>query len=244
VQGHHAHDGVLSFYAVLAYPSLNEWDKRKQFVMAIKALEYKRDVANGGNRKAVPDAYRRIKNQMIVGQMNRGFRRIGRRLSAGSMAYCISLSGTKIPNEILPNDILASDGSLGRIGIAPNTVNKAAEMLLVDMAFRKKVPLHLYKKSGASEPNIKHRIWASSLPVLHLAVMLYQNVGVIFNRSNAELHDALLYLSHNNKWFGPALIHAEKLRLLLPEKVPTFVPAKAVCLLPTEDDSKAYLLPI
>jgi hypothetical protein len=232
------YDGVLSLYAMVAYPSRKEWDRRTDFVRALRALEFKKLLAQGRDRTTVPPAYRQFKNEKILGQLNRGFRRIGWRLSAGSMAYSMIFSGARIPF-----DVPATDGRLGIQIDAPSTVNRAAEMLLADMAIRKKVPLHIYERSGASQPNIKHRIWASSLPVLHLAVVLHQNVGVIMNASNAQLHDALILLTQKQKWFGPALVMAERCRSLLPSKIPTFLPQNAVCLLPAQNLSELYLLP-
>jgi hypothetical protein len=226
-------DGVLLLYAVLAYPSRNDRKKRTQFVMAMKSFEYKRRVKEGCDRRAVPAAYRRIRNEKIEGQMNRGFRRIGWRLSAGSMAYCMVLSGSRIAY-----DVPAADGSLGLIIDAPRTVNQAAKRLQEDKDKKKNAvsPNHTVE---CGMVNVKHRVWASSLPVLHLATALYQNVGAIMNASNAEMPDALISLTRKDKWLGPALVWAESLRLRLPEKVPTFAPEKAICLLPAEDGSES-----
>jgi hypothetical protein len=68
-----AHNGVWAFYAVLAYPWRKDRKKRRQFVVAMKAAKYKRDLKQGLDRRNLPKAYK-IKNEKIVGQMNRGFR--------------------------------------------------------------------------------------------------------------------------------------------------------------------------
>jgi hypothetical protein len=227
VNGIHAQDGVRSFLAVLAYPSRQEWTKRKQFVMALRALEYRRLATQDGARRDVPRAIRRIKNQQIVGQLNRGFRKIGVRLSAGSVAYGMVFSGKRIRY-----DAPASDGSVGVEVHAPKSVTEALNELLKSKAENTAKP---YFESGAALSNAMHRIWALSLPVLHLAVVLFQNVEFCKGKSSAPLPDILLYLIVRHTWFGSALRFAETLRTRLYEEVPTFKSEKAICLLPTEN---------
>jgi hypothetical protein len=234
VSGTHAPDGVRSFVAVLAYPSRRDWTKRKQFVMALRALDYRRFVREGGARRDVPAAIQRIKSQQIVGQLNRGFRKIGQRLSAGSVAYSMIFSGKRIRY-----DSPALDGPVGMEVRAPKTVTDALNELLKSKAQNTAKP---YFDSGAALSNAMHRIWAESLPVLHLAIMLFQVVESYNSKSSLPLGEILPCLILRHGWFGSGLISAESLRTRLHQAVPTFKLRKAVRLLPTENAARAYLL--
>jgi hypothetical protein len=232
VSGNQAQDGVRSLFAVLAYPSPREWKKRERFVMAMSALEYERFVQQGGSRRDVPAGIRRMKNQQIVGQLSRGFRKIAVRLSAGSVAYGMVFSGTYIPY-----DAPAPDGSLGLAVHAPKAVTEALKELLKSKAENTSKP---YFESGAALCNAMHRIWALSLPVLHLAVALFPIVEFYTGKSSAPLPRILPCLIAQPTWFGSALRFAETLRTRLHEKVPTFKSGAAICLLPAEDASGAF----
>jgi hypothetical protein len=105
---------------------------------------------------------------------------------------------------------------------APNTVNKASLALWKTRARKTDDPY-------AACCNLKHRIWASSLPVLHLAIVLYLQVFRIGNRL-----DAIARLIRDPQWLGAALVTAEGVRVRLPSRVPTFDPDNAVRLLPAE----------
>jgi hypothetical protein len=129
-------------------------------------------------------------------------------------------------------DAPASDGSVGVEVHAPKSVTEALNELLKSKAENTAKP---YFESGAALSNAMHRIWALSLPVLHLAVVLFQNVEFCKGKSSAPLPDILLYLIVRHTWFGSALRFAETLRTRLYEEVPTFKSEKAICLLPTEN---------
>ena len=108
-------------------------------------------------------------------------------------------------------------------------------------------------------PNAKHRVWAESLPVLHLAMtnpITVKIVGEILNhRLNARSKDIereLLDSHHEPDWLREALEDAENLRPILGDMLGTdpvdplgrgFMPEKAIRLLPTSDPKQAYRFP-
>jgi hypothetical protein len=151
--------GVPTFYALLAYPSQRELLRREEFRDALRADMLKAAIAVGSKRSQIPERYRRFKNEKICGVIRRGFRRISRRLTAGSMGYCICLALCVTRKE-------------GETLQVPSTVNKAAGAVCVDKAMKTK-KINLKLDLGTEGVNIKHRVWAESLSVLHMAIALY-----------------------------------------------------------------------
>jgi hypothetical protein len=219
-QGEDSKWGVLFFFATLAYPRRDEREKRNRFARAMGAPPFKRYVAEGCDRSLLPAEYR-IKNEKIQGAVNMGVRRLSWRAAAGGMAYGICVDGV-----YFPYDMPSSRGSTGVILEAPNTVNKAA-LGVANVRAGGTGARYIWADSAVA--NVKQRIWASSLPVLHLAFALYRQ---IFRVGNGP--DAITKLILDPQWLRAALITAEGIRVRLPSRVPTFDPDNAIRLLPAE----------
>jgi hypothetical protein len=241
-EGINAYHGASVFLAVIAYPERSEWPKRKEFVTAARAFGLKDYIAHGGNRKMILPKFRRLKNEKIAGILSKAVRRMAARLSAASMAMCMILDGAKIPfEESLPGK------PVGVVLRGPNSVFKAANALLRDREAHQGV--YLEPHSGAA--NILHRRWVSSLPVLHLALALPVHKFAVATLKQAGASGALRELSvelallwiYKPDWLGQALAYAEKMRHMLPVRIPPFRLENAISLLPTEDLTQAYLLP-
>jgi hypothetical protein len=156
----------------------------------------------------------RVRN--LHGPISKGFRCLARRLSAGSMAWTIVVNKAR-------NDWFSPASEQN--GYGPSTVNSAAQALVLS---RMKSTPGLVAEDAAV--NIKHRIWAESLPVLHLAIALYQRIETLGLDGSDD--DKLLLLLFRTDWLLPTLLYAESLRTFLPSRIPTFHPDKAVRLLP------------
>jgi hypothetical protein len=184
------------------------------------ATQFKQYVAEGCDRSLVPADFR-VKNEKIQGAINMGFRRLGLRATAGGMAYGMCADGIYVPY-----DMPSSRGSTGVILEAPNTVNKAA-LAMANLRAGGSNARYIWADSAVA--NVKLRVWASSLPVLHLAIVLYLQVFRIGNRL-----DAIARLIRDPRWLGAALATAEGVRVRLCKEVRSFNPDRAVRLLPLE----------
>jgi hypothetical protein len=206
VEGLAARTGVLMYYAVLAYPRASELQKRGRFVEAGKAMLFKGDIARGGDRKLVEPYYRKFKNEKIYGITKMGFQRIESRLSAATVAASMYRDS------------------------APNTVTRGIKALLADKALRIGQPSY---EPAEAVSNAMHRIWAASIPVLHLALSLLEAVSYTGHQHRVALYS----LIYSTEWLNPALLRAERHRSILPRKIPAFLAESAVCLMPAQADS-------
>jgi hypothetical protein len=238
--------GVFVYYAVLAYPKKDELAKRRALVDAMRVMRVKGFAHQIGGRKNIPPAYTSFKNEKIYGAMRRGAKRLARRFMAGTAAWSIVLNEQRFRFDApLPN------GQVGRVLSGSKSVNKAMSALVKQQGNT--------REFGDSEAvrNITQRVWAESLPVLHLAmhnpivvrtVEEQVNSGVIAPR--LELSRALFGSIYEPEWLSKALGDAEELRLTLGDAMGTdpgdhlgrgFRPEKAIRLVPTEDPSKTSL---
>jgi len=225
VDGCGAYDSVVNYFALLAYPMPTERAKCIEFSQALKTLRYKLYLKGGGDRAKVPDFYRGYKNEAMAGRVRLGFRRVIVRLEAASMALCIYFDGLGVPyDDPTPN------GSVGMVIEAPGTVNKAAEDLL-----RHTRPdlLQNNETFDSAMVNIKHRVWAASLPVLHLAIAL---IRAMIHRPGFpnQMEKVFIAMLHDPQWLSQTLDDAERIRFELPSRIPTFRAEQAIRLLPTE----------
>lgn len=177
----------------------------------------------------VPSEYSLVRK--LHGTISKGFRRLERRLTAGSMAWAICWN--RYLAEAVPqsSDCLYWNRWLGlppQFGVAlrrgPATVNKAAQALIES---RTESNPDLVPEDAAV--NIKHRTWAESLPALHLAIALHQEIESLTLDGSDE--DKLLLLLFRTGWLLKALLYAESLRTFLPSRIPTFPSDKAIRLL-------------
>jgi hypothetical protein len=120
-----------------------------------------------------------------------------------------------------------------------NSVNQAALALLEGKAKVKPGPAY----DPERRTNIKHRIWASSLSVLHLAMPLIWIGGLVAARASQTPTKVLERLLFQCNWVEYAIRLAEQeFKPLLANKIPTFNAEKAIRLLPTKDLIDSYLL--
>ena len=147
--------GVIAYYAVLACPHRDQVAKRRGFEQAGVATWMKEFGAELG-RKSVPASWTRFKNEKIEGAFRLGFKRIAKRLSAGLVGWNIVLSGSYEADT--PN------GKVGLIIPGAPTIPKAIQAYVTSMGTQTAIALHEAVK------NATHRVWAESLPVLHLAM--------------------------------------------------------------------------
>jgi hypothetical protein len=98
-----AHHSVLKLFAILAYPSVSEKEKRSPFVEALHAVVHKAPVwaLRADNRhdsvkfrKLVPKDCRRRTNRKYQGLLNLGMGRIDKRLTAANIAARVCFSGS------------------------------------------------------------------------------------------------------------------------------------------------------
>jgi hypothetical protein len=200
--------GALKYYSVLAYPNRTEMAKRDSFFSALVARQLKEFTEIDPKlRKEIPGRFRSIKNEKIDGAMRRGFGRLLRRIRAGTAGWCLVFNG----NPML-FDAPMPEGRVGFIFQGPNTVNEVMRVLVGDAPGDPKEAV----------ANAAHRIWAESLPVLHLAMrnpvtikIVEDNVNKEKNIVSSEINQQLLNSTYEAGWLAGTLTQAEKLRLAL-----------------------------
>lgn len=242
---------VLLYYAVLAYPGRDERQKRRPFFEAMAAMRFKEFAIQLGSREGIPQYFSGFKKEKMFGGMNLGWKRVEKRIHAGEMGWCICLNGRRFPYPAP-----TSDGKVGLVLQGPRTVNEALRAFFDDQQSRPDAA------SVAVEPalaNITHRIWAESLPVLHIAMAHPITIKIVEAQVNAvrpkdgEVAQDLFNSIHEPAWLRKSLEDAEGLKVNLPQWLGTnpgdprrlgFRLKEAVSLLPTEDPSLAYRLPL
>lgn len=215
-----AHIGAIGYFAVLAYPKREEWPKRNRFMEAAKAWLAKEYIKHGGKRAEIRPHYRQWKNEKIDGVLNRAFYRIkGWRLPAAKLAWEKIMDGQRVGPFVLkvkdpddpnwkPRSVLALAERGARLLNATRWEHSRSE-----------------REFGWDVPTFTHRVWASSKPVLHLALYFPYKNRIKFNP---------LLLIHDPSWLRPTLLNAEAMRLHLRRWFPTYDPESAIRLLPTE----------
>lgn len=222
--------GVPTLYALLAYPDQSEQKQREGFRDALRAIMLKNYIAHGGKRPHIPTRYRRYKNEKLFGTLKKGFKRIGWRLMAGSMGFSICANGMRRSYESL-GLVPSKEGKRGVVFRGPKSVNEAVASL---MSQRRAKGEWVGQDSEAT--NIKHRIWAGSLPVLHLAIAMHQRIETLPGDKDIDKLRQCLYPPDWLKdWLQEVLIYAEYLRTILPSRFPSFGRGNTVRLLPIEE---------
>jgi hypothetical protein len=205
--------GVIAYYAVLAFPKRSESAKRATFSHALTAT-WMKAFAQGLGRKNVPTFYTSFKNEKIWTTLRLGLNRLARRLGAGTVGWSLMLSGT-----------WEASGPHGIVEVAipgPSTL---------DQAMRSYVGRHRTdQETETAVKNATHRVWAESLPVLHLAMNNPIVVRMIEARLNSDVANAskrtfidgdLLNSIHEPLWLRESLESAEELRRTLGDRLGT-----------------------
>jgi hypothetical protein len=231
--------GVILYYAFLAYPHSAEKERRLAFARALEAFRYKNC---GAKRVAIPATYRKLKSEKVMDAMNMGFRRIAlRRMNAAQIAHILCFNEQEIPNPDPkpggPDRVILhiEDGQKKLV----DTLNKAAGTYVEYAASRGR---HLENESALA--NVKHRYWADSLPVLHLATALWHELPCWEQActSAAVMKQVLRWGIWNIDWLERALAFAEGWRLspVVHDRIPTFVPENAISLRAIADPSEPF----
>jgi hypothetical protein len=236
--------GVLMYYAVLAYPKREEQPKRRSFLQALAAMRFREFAIQGACRKDIPAAFRRYKREKVLTRTNLGWKRIERRIQAGVMGWCICLNG-----KHLRYSAPTPDGKLGLILQGPRTVSAVIRAFIENRHAADGVHLAF----GPAFANVSHRIWAESLPVLHLAMSNPVTIRIVEAQINKDLiTPTLIALDffaslHEPAWLYNSLIYGENLKLDLAEQLRTnlddprklgYKPERAIAVLPTDDPSQ------
>jgi hypothetical protein len=241
---------VLLYYAVLAYPERDGWQKRRSFVEAMAAMRFKEFAIQQGNRKGIPRQFSGFKKEKMLGGINLGWKRIERRIHAGIMGWCICLN-----EKYHPYEAPTPDGKEGVVFRGPNTVNKVVRAFVEGRQYSSD-GVHLALEPALA--NVAHRIWADSFPVLHIAMSNPFTIKIVETQVNTgpptakQIAKDFFISVHETGWLRKALEDAEQLKLDLRERLRTdpddprglgYNPEKAISLLPTEDPSLAYHFP-
>jgi hypothetical protein len=225
--------GVILYYAVLAYPHPPDRERRVRFARALEAYRFKKC---GAKRNVVPSLYRKLKSEKVSDTIDMGFRRIAlRRLNAAQIGHLLCLDGLPVPYENPKPG--GPEGVIHRIDV--KTVNAAVKFYI---EYREKRGRHAEPDSARA--NAEHRVWADSLPVLHLAIALWQELPRWEEACTCPrlLPQVLLWGIWVTTWLRPALTYAEGLRLspYVHEHIPTFRPQEAIRLLPAQNPSTPF----
>lgn len=194
-EGKAAHLGAIGYLAVLAYPNRSEWRMRDQFVEACKALLLGIAIKRGLPPSEVYPRFRKLRDREIHSRVQHGSDRIyDRRLVAAVLAGRMMLD-LKRPMRI--SRLVQS-----LVGMPPSSVK---------MDLKSQVDNRL------------HRLWAESLPVLHLALVVARRLQ--------ENSDNLMRLVYQPAWVSPAIENAELLRKELHRFLPRFTARNAIRLI-------------
>ena len=235
--------GAMSYVAILAYPGRQEWPLRAAFFDASRAWYLKRAIKRGYPRKNVLRSYTSVTNKKIDQTLFKGFSRIQkRRVPAAMAANAIILDGVSFGPFNFPIEGVPGGIPVGGMTInSPNNVNRAMRYIM--RMIEKRDGISRDEKSLLD--NIYHRVWADTLPVLHLAMPVAERMNELFKEENE------IRLFSDPSWLPLAIFYAEfYLAGILPKKIPYdpkkdqgFNPNQAVQLFPKEgwDNFRASL---
>ena len=227
--------GVIVYYAVLAYPDRNDTAKRRAFVEAMAARQIKVLSREIGSRRNIPKFYTSYKNEKIQDTFRHGCIRLARRFGAGTIGWTIRLSGRHLAFD--------QSGTQGLILNGPKTVNSAIRAYIGD---RERRSIDWDEHSVA---NAMHRVWAESLPVLHLVMTNPISIELLQEQLNTGKKIAPKSVDRDifnsiiaPEWLAKSIADAESLRLILGQELGSksgarlgrgFTPEKAVRFLAT-----------
>jgi hypothetical protein len=221
IDGPWRHLAAIIYFAVLAYPSDQEWRKRDLFVQAYKAKLCKHYIRkHPGERATIFPSYRGFKNEHMDGILNRAIYRIRCwRLLAAKLASEKIIHGQWVGRfqirVIDPEDSIWQPRSM-------RAMHDRGAKLLNAGRWENHRP---EKEFGWTINNVRSRIWKSSLPVLHLALS--------FPAARLVEDDPLLLINQPS-WVKDSLVYAELLRPHLRTWFPSYVEENAVRLIPTD----------
>ena len=243
--------GVLLYYAVLAYPRRNDWQKRLAFVDSMIAMRFREFVVQGAQARRYTPCFRRIKREKVLCGINLGWKRVQRRIDAAIMGWCICLNGRSYRY-----DAPTPEGKIRLFLRGPKTVN---EVIRTYLANRCSSSDAINLEEGSAAANIAHRVWAESFPVLHIAMMNPITVKIVEDQVNfgptnrkADCQEtcSTQFMSPRGflkPWRTPRDSNAPCVNVLESDGGEPrdfgFKPETAIRLLPTEDPSIAFRFP-
>ncbi len=232
--------GVIAYYAVLAYPKRTEVAKRAAFSDALIAI-WMKEFARGLGRKNVPTFYTGYKNEKIWGGLRLGFNRLARRFSAGAVGWSLVLGGAW--------EAFGPDGIAEVFVPGPTTIDRAMRGYVGRRGTD--------EETETAVRNAVHRVWAESLPVLHLSMknpIVLRMVEAQLNSKGGRapkptfIEEDLLNSISEPQWLRESLEDAEDLRPTLGDRLGTkpndslyrgFRPEDAIRLLPSNQASRS-----
>ncbi len=187
-------------------------------------------------------------------------RRISQRISAGNVAMRFLTAGIRVPytsvhenglslpanpwerptrlHAVTTGKTAEGQQSVGMELCGPETLRDALRAMVKARERSQRV----FVNEDDEIENCKKQIWMPSMPVLHLAVAMFEEICRYPNpEAPCGFDDAgrngsrLLWdLTKHPGWLAPALVRAEGYRSLLSERIPDgdFNPTKALRLLP------------
>jgi len=261
-------DSVVQFLAVLAYPHVLEKNKRDPLAEAFHAMLHKacywkaRSSKNDSVslRTHIPEQYRRRTNRKYQNLVNKGMRRISHRITVGNVAARFLVAGIRVPYSSAGENSLSfpanpwegpirlrfvtqgntpeGQQSIGMELRGPETLRDALRAVVK----AKEQGQAVFVSEDDAIENYKKQIWLPSMPVLHLAVAIFEELCRYpnpeapygFGDAGEDGSRLVANLVWHPEWLAPALVRAESYRSILPERIPggDFNPTKALRLLP------------
>ena len=204
VEGNHAHLGAAKYLSVIAYPIREEWSDRNKFVEACIAYSSKLYVRRGGDRRKIKQKYLQARPRDIDSRIRMGIERIRKlRLPAAWIAIRIMLRCVEGPIWCSGPENIAQGVKMMQDFIGKPNNKRDAELC-----------------------SFYNRMWAESLPVIHLAVPIHWK----FLELLAEGKE--LQMIADPSWLPSAMRNAEALREYIPQFIHTFDPRSAIRLVP------------
>ncbi|PCJ72020.1 MAG: hypothetical protein COA62_05570 [Rhodobiaceae bacterium] len=223
-------ESVLALYAVIAYPERSDIPKRNNLVAAGKAWLTKAYIRNGGDRSKTVPRFRQTPNQQIDGQLNMAFGRIyKRRIRAALIADQIIMREFGFGGDTLESarfTLVDPDGRGWRFSPTEQDPTQRATVTSVIRDFS-------HQLGGAENTsNTMHRVWAESLPILHLAMQLKVEMSKPYPGDGTR--HKLLSLLVNPDWISDALWEAERRRIMVCAMMLKIGPQHMVRIMPKE----------
>ena len=204
--------GAAAYLAVVAYPDRVEWGKRDDFIEAVKSFLLKGSISQGCPRRWVKEKYRSFPNRRIDQTLDKAFRIIVRsRLPAGMIANWLMMDGARF--EV---PLLAGKPAIPMVLRAPNSVSRGMKAVL-ELVKKRDNRRNLAEDAALS--NLYHRVWKTSLPVLHLVVPITGRFR--------ELSDPVK-LVLDPSWVENSIRSSQWLWAYLPQRIPSFCPETAI----------------
>jgi hypothetical protein len=222
--------GAAAYLAVLAYPGRDEWPKRDQFIEGVKARFVKEARRRGCPKQRIPQKYRSFSNRRIDQILRRTFHRLWVwRAPAGLAGNWMMVAGSRFgPYTFKVSLRRLRTATFVRSSakyLGPETTDvtrlspfRAMQEIVKQIDEAK----GMHREELPALENARRRVWTNSLPVLHLTMPIAYRLST---------EDNPMKFIYDPSWVAPALRNAECLLKLLPHKIASFNPRRALRLI-------------